>query len=491
MSHFTVVESGKLTSYHLSFSNEEIFTSYHNVFHRYYSSKEDIIKAYETGQTVGHTTPDRTSIFYKKQLKNTNFPFGALVEISSNFAVSYDKFFNLAKNFDKPNNNVATLPIATRYISTNGKYFIERPPFQATINFHQSGAKEGSRSEVNDVNIWVPWTLTVIDPKAPHDSMIMFSPESLKDEKTQYVPSILPNTYDNGRICFSNSLLSLDLSSATIKYQEYDIRYLYSLIINDYFGGGWNTDLTSNAYGIFHNIQLAKKYSGLNKFLSITAEELKNVHPRMRANTANAIIDYKYSNNIVKMYKYIFYAFSVMSLEETLNFYKDMITFCKDYRSGDKIIAFQQLVANNIAHDTSIKYSQLPSKIIAELGDEVDYSVAGSRKNAYILVANYNNNQQLIDAIRIDGSYYNIFSRSIKAYPPHLLNEVLYKIATQQEYVLNHVHVYVMDIDNNSITEHLVSNSKTKNPNVLNYETFCNNYITENHILTSTDAVHA
>lgn len=146
-------------------------------------------------------------------------------------------------------------PIATRYISSSGYYVIERPPTQIAIDYKIGGAYSQTNKRLEGLQIWIPWTIFIFNPFNPNQYRFYFSSKSLSSMEDNYITPYLPNTYASGDICFSNSLNKLPQDSLP---DPHNISLMYSIIYNDYFSGGWNSDL-NNPWSVLFN-QLQSRY---------------------------------------------------------------------------------------------------------------------------------------------------------------------------------------------------------------------------------------
>lgn len=165
---------------------------------------------------------------------------------SLNSSVSTQDFQKSYANSIKSFCPSSTYPIATRYISSDGAMFIERPPFQATVDYKPSGASS-KKKKLDPKTIWIPWTMYVFNPNYPGGYQYMyFSHKSLTSMSDNYYPTYLPNTYQDARICYSNSLSSLPISGQTTPAS------MYSYMINEFFAGSWNADLV-NPWAYMYN----------------------------------------------------------------------------------------------------------------------------------------------------------------------------------------------------------------------------------------------
>lgn len=161
-------------------------------------------------------------------------------------SISMEKF---SENYSKSLQSVcptSSYPIATRYVSSDGTIFVERPPFQATVDYKPSGASS-HRKKLPPITIWIPWTIYSFNPLYPGSGSYMyFSHKSLTSMSDNYYPTFLPNTYQDGRVCYSNSLNDLPLDQSNLTPAS-----MYSYMINEFFAGSWNSDLM-NPWSYFY-----------------------------------------------------------------------------------------------------------------------------------------------------------------------------------------------------------------------------------------------
>jgi hypothetical protein len=84
-----------------------------------------------------------------------------------------------------------TYPIATRYIDSYGTYYIERPPFQANVDYKMGGAHSRTKRKLTNTMVWIPWTIFVFNPKTQKSAMY-FSHKSLTNMDDVYFVSCEP-----------------------------------------------------------------------------------------------------------------------------------------------------------------------------------------------------------------------------------------------------------------------------------------------------------
>lgn len=224
-------------------------------------------------------------------------------------------------------------PIAVRYINSDGVYFIERPPFQVTLNMRSTNNKSSDK-KIPPVTFWVPWTIVAFFPKT-QEFRLYFSYKSLDSMEDTYIVSPLPNTYSDGRICFGNSIYGM--SGLIPDIDSSDIRSAYSVMFNEFMNGGWNYDLSPNILRFIHQIRqdntlefLEKEYPAIFNFLNPNMDDIKakiSNLTKAQARTMGVTAEYlrnSWGVNNYQLYRYFFNVLSTYSLEETLEFYREI-----------------------------------------------------------------------------------------------------------------------------------------------------------------------
>lgn len=238
-------------------------------------------------------------------------------------------------------------PLAVRYIDENGTYFIERPPFQVQLDYKIGRASSSTKRKLKDTTIWIPWTIFVINP-SKSIYFYYFSDKSLSSSSDTYVAPCLPNTYPSGSICYSSSL-----HTVPIDYETSSLSSQYSLAINEFFAGGWNSDLT-NPWT--HTIN---QFSHMAKLKSDQYKDIPSTYPTLysfvfpSSDTLAPILktskvlrssyDYYQKGYIYSFYSdlsasnfhyVILYMLSTLSLEQTLSLIREFIDFSYSHISG-------------------------------------------------------------------------------------------------------------------------------------------------------------
>jgi hypothetical protein len=181
-----------------------------------------------------------------------NFPVFLDIEFNLNRSVPSSAINNLYRRRISLTPPQSFYPIATRYISDSGYFVIERPPFQIDLDYKLGRASSRTKKRLTDRKLWIPWTIFIFNPKYPQGYKYFFSDSSLLNNDHKYISPYIPNTYINGDICFSNSLSNIPQDSLP---DSSDISHFYSTVFNDFFSGGWNSDLNNPWHSLINQLQ--------------------------------------------------------------------------------------------------------------------------------------------------------------------------------------------------------------------------------------------
>jgi len=299
----------------------------------------DVIKNYQI---------DSSNIFaYKEFYKyaksiDENSPIPLLNEIEfihqSTFNTTAFYSFKNKKNIDKFNEHV--YPMAVRYVSKNNTYVIERPPFQLDIDF-RLGPAHSTAPKMDPLKIWVPWTVMVFNgnefSSGSFSSLkLFFNDGPLQSIEDKLIPCFYPNSYPDGKICFSSSLNDFNNNLDLSQFDQGNIGYIYNYIFNNYMMGGWNADLS------FNNYRFAKAFTSNYSHPTIDlftipyhdftfSEKMKKIVPKSLINGYKKYYDsfFNFNNSrlINKPYKIFARNFAVLSaftLEQTLSLVSEL-----------------------------------------------------------------------------------------------------------------------------------------------------------------------
>lgn len=191
-----------------------------------------------------------------------------------NFSVVYD--FNVYPSnstYTKKSSTYSTLPsadqmdlypLAVRYHDPQtGVFVVERPPFQTEIDF---SFKKGSSRKVHALlkgrKMWIPWTVYVFTAPTNNSNnfnnnraYVYFNDKQLTSVDDLLASCYLPNTYNDGAICFGDS--SNNYYNRVAKQEiPYNISTFFNYLINDFYSS-WNRDLgpymNKNAFDYLKN----------------------------------------------------------------------------------------------------------------------------------------------------------------------------------------------------------------------------------------------
>lgn len=265
----------------------------------------------------------------------------------------------VANSFNSTFDNQSSLfPIAVRYITSNGTLIVERPPFKINVDMKLSPAsKQGKR--LNNYQIWVPWTLTAYHPSEPNHCSIYFGSGPLESMDSIYLQCPLPNTYGDGAICFSNSLGNIPMDHSR------DTRYLYSLIINEYYSGGWNLDLS---FPILDKIENAARKANKQDYPLVfrllynpTFNDISQHLPSFSTEKVDALQKSYYKSYHSKI-DYIFNILSTFTLEQTIDLYS--------FLSVHNSFSFDRIVSKFSGY----RYENKNTPINIPVAKQLDYS---------------------------------------------------------------------------------------------------------------------
>lgn len=250
------------------------------------------------------------------------------------------EFYSVKQNIINSSINSNLYPIAVRYVTSDLQYLIERPPFQIPVDFRFGGANSGAE-KVPTFNIWVPWTNTIVDLSiADSNSLsktkIFFNDGPLYSLDDPVISCDLPNSYPNGSICFSNSLNNINNVLDEELMLATDVSYMYNYVFNNYMMGGWNSDLSPVflSYGNNHNFDTSDLHM-LSEYISPSAERKARIVSTFAGTSYEAIakrllnskVHYTSIRSIPKLYFRDLIIRSSFTLEETLQYVKDIKTF--------------------------------------------------------------------------------------------------------------------------------------------------------------------
>lgn len=370
------------------------------------SIQKDLNLTQEHAENISHITLNKIPLLYTF---TSNASFSYKIE-------DVQQQISSARLLNSFSSSTNILPYFVRYVDQQNNIYIETPPFKINVDFKLGSASDKAK-KIEPLEIWVPWCLTKLQLSGNNSVLnrasIYFSDTPLSfDEDARYIPCYLPNTYTDGSICFSNSLSTMPIES----YQG--IRYLYSLILNEYMSGGWNLDLELSirfySYSLANNDvdnTIFKEYCYPNKY------SLKKRFPEFSDSKIQSLL--KPSSNPLhraNYSKYFFYMLSSFTLEETLSFVKSLksssyhncTTFSKMIgKSEDNNISNHSYFNNEdirSSFNQSYQYGNMINEHLQKLESKV----------TYVLAFNYIDDS--CDPIDLHDLYYSYLSNNVSYY---------------------------------------------------------------------------
>lgn len=286
--------------------------------------------------------------------KDVNLPSNPHDNIPHLFDVNLNSVYKYSNQLLEDAYNQAVLPaipaqlypIATRYIDIYGNYYIERPPFQVDIDYKIGNANSSTKKRVTDKKVWVPWTLFIFNPENMGNARMVFSHKSLTHDSDIYISSFLPNNYSDGSICYSNSLNTIPDIDPSAKLS---ISQIYSLMINEYFAGAWNSDLSNTWSTIYNNFirhvfrffpEDKHLYPQLNRLFLVTNEDISKILPSNSKPYKLLMANEKYIERVMHLdypyfHEYILSALASFSLQDVLALVEELSTMYLSYITPD------------------------------------------------------------------------------------------------------------------------------------------------------------
>lgn len=287
-------------------------------------------------------------------------------------------------------------PIAVRAKISDSVFVVERPPFKFNVNF-KPGRAHSTTKNYPQREIWAPWTVMIIDMKNPFQNMKMFANSGpLKSFDDTLLPMPFPNSYTTGNICFSNSLNDIlentDDSGLSMDGKR-SLRFVANMIINDYYSGGWNTDLQPAMihYSTYRNLSVHSERNDLvDLFLEGDKYKLEQFYrsrfkkfSKTYLNKPFKITDYYITAN--KLFKYFFDFMSALDLKETLEFY--------DFFKKSSGLKLEKSLEDYDHNEESHYYSSVRNRIIgseeSEYVGDITLNILDVQPNSELTIKNF------------------------------------------------------------------------------------------------------
>lgn len=197
-------------------------------------------------------------------------------------------------------------------------YLVERPPFQAKVDYSQNKSYYVRKyhKAIQDKEIWIPWTAMLISVPKNNISFsninffLYFNNSPISSDNDVLINSFFPNSSTgNGAMCVGSTLSNISFS----KDNPPSIKDIVNIIYNDYFSGGWNSDINNR---IRYNTAMLP---ALNR--------LEQKAEKHYTNSNLPLYKQKLENGLEEVdtyaYQYVdfFYCYSEMTFEEVFEYY--------------------------------------------------------------------------------------------------------------------------------------------------------------------------
>jgi len=314
-----------------------------------------------------------------QQSFGASFPLVIKYQLNKLSSISTDYFYNLKQKNISSHIDTNLYPIAVRYVSADKVYFIERPPCQIDVDFRMGTGHSGAQ-KLPSFKIWVPWTLTKldlssIDSETLSKTCLYFNDRPIYSMDDDLIPCDLPNSYSNGSICFSNSMIDFGSILDNDSLISSDVNYIYNYVFNNYMMGGWNSDLTPVFYSYdnsnvdIDDLPMLKEY--MNPSPERKARALAPFQDTSYAvslkRTLNSKSRINNSRSIARSYLRDLALRSTFTLEETLQYVSDIKAFYsrfsslyknQSYYSRSNSRCFSSLISTSSSPKDNFNYSR-------------------------------------------------------------------------------------------------------------------------------------
>lgn len=371
---------------------------------------------------------------------------------------------------------VNTLPIAVRYITEDNTHFVEHYPFQATVTFSDQRRKPYI-TEAQQIKIWIPWTLMKINLQNNSYQYMYAAGQSLMSMEDNYFVGPFPNTYAEGNICWSNSLTPYDGMTFDYDINGYgvDLKTFYSIAFNEYFSGGWNTDLGSMLANMLH-YQYSAFYRNIeslpmiHRLMCPTAEYVNERLPQLTAARRRMMSGGLSSlmQSRLKSTAYVLYMLSTFTLEETLQFWNEITSLKNTHNIGTSSIQkFSDIAIPRPypSHHSSFSIDGVEwgniSSTVSQRDPLLTSEMQNSISNRFMYTYMYNfppgSNDTSVNSLR---SFSTAVAEGHLFYTRELQNEMYADFVETGLNDLLHHHLYMVNIADHSWAKIVVPNSE-------------------------------
>lgn len=309
--------------------------------------KTDLSTLYQTSYSIPRAYYNFTQ--YADMVPNYSVTRYYQYSMAKSVSINTNDFYRIKTERSSEAYKNFVYPMAVRYISKNGTYVVERPPFQLEVDYRIGSAHSGN-PKIPSIKIWVPWTLMVFSANAFANGNftnagLYFNSGPLESMDQKLVTCFYPNTYSNSKICFSNSLSDFGSVLDTTEFEKGNIGYIYNYIFNNYMMGGWNADLEQNLNR--YNVPQVDldKYPTIKLFHFPTSDpefykKIVNVFPKEFFRKLKRYYQedfYLFQGRISreKIFARNFGVFAAFTLEQKINFIKELQQFSEEKKKSN------------------------------------------------------------------------------------------------------------------------------------------------------------
>lgn len=332
-------------------------------------------------------------VIYKKtsddKINFISFPFpsyfASINDFSQNFNVStYLGNVSISELSSKLTSSVPSsgpYPLAVRYMDENYS-IIERPPFQVKVDY--SPTRSGrSRRNIKPVTIWIPWTVCVLNIQNPSYSKIFFNDSPIQSLDDVLILPWTSNVFQDGKVCLGESSRALHVDPT----QDFDIYSWYHSFLNEYFFGGWNSDIYTYELNEFNKAAPNLFFFNYSSLKNITSHDIvdQSIVDKLKSSKIRFHSSSLYSFTMTNIY----YNLSLLNLEQTLSLVTS-IKECPQISNHKKISVSTLIKEQNNKNQFSFLFLENTFSASRIYSDSISINI-NVKNNSYLLKENYSN----------------------------------------------------------------------------------------------------
>lgn len=279
------------------------------------------------------------------------------------------------------------LPICVRYKSRN-VIVVERPPLKINTRIRYGKGSFYNKRLANpkaENEIWIPWSVLVMvsqngffsGVRSDCDFYLFYRSSPLSSFDDILVPAFTPNVFADGRMCLgrTESVLFEKTNSHEIDCQN--VKDIYNFVVNEYFSGGWNLDVTNLGYEWFRNEIRNSKFT---KWILDRASSLNNsyiLNFEKNCNFSNyGLNDQHFSYK--KIYRYYMNYLSLLTLDEVNILLDNLVVYANRNRNNSK-----RMTLDNLLLTYDVSYGEETSKSKRMNHDYINSDLEEDIQNAF------------------------------------------------------------------------------------------------------------